>query len=139
MSGVKGRSGGKRPGAGRPKGSVNPRTRVLNDLAAKVAAGETGQTPLELMIACMNYLQREAIRCEREGTVMIDGSGDARKVFGPTTLRLMACEVASKAAPYVHPRLAQVEAKVKGELSIYEASLRALAGDVQPKASKGVH
>lgn len=38
--------GGKRPGAGRPRGSANRRTREIADRAA-----EAGMTPLEYMLA----------------------------------------------------------------------------------------
>ncbi len=37
--------GGERTGAGRPKGTLNPGTRVMNEVAAKVAAGITLKVP----------------------------------------------------------------------------------------------
>lgn len=130
MSGKGSGRGGARPGAGRRKGTLNPRTRIMSELAAKVAAGETGETPLELMLTVMNYLRDEAMRCEKEKTVLVDGSGDTRRVFGPTTLRMMACEVAIKAAPFCHPKLSSIEASVSAkEIGLYEQSLLELAAE----------
>lgn len=52
--------GGKRPGAGRPKGSANKRTREIADKAA-----EEGVTPLEYLLSVMrNELADEARRLD---------------------------------------------------------------------------
>lgn len=79
--------GGKRPGAGRPKGSENKATRKRREIAE--AALEQGITPLEVMLQTM-----------REKWEAGDKEG--------------ACQVAKDAAPYVHPKLSSVNANVDG-------------------------
>lgn len=75
--------GGRRPGAGRPKGSASKRTREIADRAC-----EEGKTPLEIMLDVM------------------------REAYGAHDLPA-ALEAAKAAAPYVHPRLAAVEMDAK--------------------------
>ncbi len=70
--------GGPRPGAGRPQGSPNQRTREV----AQRAAAE-GISPVEAMLGIM----RDALARSDEVT---------------------ALDAASRAAPYCHPRLAAV-------------------------------
>ena len=76
--------GGKRSGAGRPRGSATQRTREIADEAA-----ENGITPLEVMLEAMRSFH---------------GGGDMEK----------AASIAKDAAPYMHPRLAAVEHTGKG-------------------------
>lgn len=77
--------GGRRPGAGRPLGSANRRTREIAD---KAASG--GITPLEVMLTAMRkYVEAE-------------NWDDARAA-------------AKDAAPYMHPRLNAVEYKERQE------------------------
>jgi hypothetical protein len=71
--------GGARPGAGRKPGSLNSRTRAI---AEKCIA--EGTTPLEVLIAAMT----EAYQAKDYES---------------------ACKYAKDAAPYIHPRLANVE------------------------------
>lgn len=71
--------GGKRPGAGRPKGAATKKTREIADRAA-----EEGITPLEVMLEAMNHFR---------------SAGELEKAAG----------IAKDAAPYMHPRLAAVE------------------------------
>jgi hypothetical protein len=71
--------GGPRKGAGRKKSSLTAKTREI----AERAAAE-GLTPLEIMFKAMRSF---------------DTAGDLEK----------AAEIASKAAPYVHARLAAIE------------------------------
>lgn len=77
--------GGKRAGAGRPKGSRNKVTKESIALAEK-----KGRTPLEFLLDLMNDSRRDL------------------------ELRL---DAAGKAAPYVHPKLAQTELNVNGNLN----------------------
>ena len=78
--------GGKRPGAGRKKGSVTKKTREIADRAAA-----EGITPLEVMIAAM------------------------RAHYDAKPPRLdEAAAIAKDAAPYMHPRLAAVEHSGEG-------------------------
>ena len=73
--------GGRREGAGRPKGSKNAQTRIKEDIASK--AIESGITPLEVMLEAM----RDAYY-----------DGDKRT----------AAQFAKDAAPYVHPKYASL-------------------------------
>jgi hypothetical protein len=75
--------GGARPGAGRKPGTATEKTR---DIANRAAA--EGITPLEVMLYTMRDLWN---------------GGD----------KLTACQVAKDCAPYVHPRLANIEATGK--------------------------
>lgn len=74
--------GGKRPGAGRKKGGVTKATVYRQEMMARAAA--EGISPLEVMMAAM----REAWE-----------AGDKDK----------AVQVAEKAAPYIHARLAATQ------------------------------
>lgn len=47
----------------------------------------------------------------------VDESEDG-KITTPLDYRMMAVEVAQKAAPFVHPKLANVEANVQGEMGL---------------------
>lgn len=69
--------GGKRPGAGRKKGTPNKAT-----LERQKRIAESGQTPLDYMLSVM------------------------RDENNPRDIRL---DAANKAAPYVHPKLANVD------------------------------
>lgn len=80
--------GGKRTGAGRKAGAANTKTREIADKAAT-----DGITPLEVMLLTMR--SRWASQDE-------DGA-------------LVAAE---KAAPYIHARLASVDNKHSGNVSI---------------------
>lgn len=111
--------GGKRPGAGRPRGSLTRRTQ---EVAARAIA--ENRTPLEIMLENMLHFQQAAIDAEAilkgltaeefTGTEMTPEEqfrkllAEVKKAAG---LRLMAQECARDAAPFVHPRLAQVESK----------------------------
>jgi hypothetical protein len=79
-------SGGKRHGAGRPPGTANLKTREIADRAAA-----EGITPLEVIL--------KAMRMKWEA-----GDFDG------------ACAFAKDAAPYMHPRLAAIEARVESDV-----------------------
>ena len=85
--------GGKRPSAGRPKGSNNTRTREIADKAAA-----EGIAPLEVKLKRMRDLWRK-----------IDDA-----------LKVLAVETALRDAPYIHPRFQSVESQnaIEGELII---------------------
>lgn len=90
----KSKRGGRREGAGRKKGSVTKKTREIADKAI-----EEGITPLEVMIGNMRYAWEKAQRAS-EGEDVVLG------------LRKMAQDSAKDAAPYIHPRLANVDANI---------------------------
>lgn len=83
--------GGRRPGAGRKKGSATRKTREIADKAA-----EQGITPLEVMLAAMREAYEQATKP--------DVKADVRLAYLEK-----AASVAKDAAPYIHPRLASIE------------------------------
>lgn len=86
--------GGKRKGAGRPKTADTPEGQLRRDLA--IRALKEGTTPLEVMLEAM----REAYE---------EGGASA------------AMPYAKEAAPYLHPKLSSVDAKVDGVIGQYAA------------------
>jgi hypothetical protein len=91
--------GGARPGAGRPPGAATRRTREIADQAAS-----EGLTPLDVMLRAM----RDHATADRWDE---------------------AAKVAALAAPYVHPRLAAVDLKSEGTLTINDVSDQPLTVD----------
>jgi hypothetical protein len=87
--------GGKRAGAGRKKGALSQKTRVI---AARAAAD--GITPLEVILRTMRSAWARASR-----------NGETVESFQDA---LIAAAMAEKAAPYVHPRLAAEKHEVSG-------------------------
>jgi hypothetical protein len=87
--------GGKRPGAGRRKGSLGQKTRVIAERAAAV-----GITPLEVILCTM----RSAWARASENGETVTSFQDA----------LIAAAMAEKAAPYIHPRLAAEKHEITG-------------------------
>lgn len=85
--------GGRRPNSGRKPGSANKKTREIADRAAA-----EGVTPLEVMLQAMRLLWAEAIG--NDGKIVDDEKA------------LQAVSVAKDAAPYMHPRLQSIEARV---------------------------
>lgn len=90
--------GGKRSGAGRKKGSKAPKTVTREKLTSEIAlkALAANVTPLEVMIEAMH---------------------DAYKAGGA----MVAAPFAKECAPYVHPKLSNIEANLGGSVGHYEA------------------
>ncbi len=129
---MSGKQGGARPGAGRKKGSKNKTTKVMETLAKKIEAGVTGDSPLEVMIETMNFLRAKAQEAAQKQGAIIVQEDDKPVVYSEIRLRMLAVEAAYKAAPFVHPKLAQVESNVNAKVSHYEDSLLALANSGEP-------
>jgi hypothetical protein len=114
--------GGKRGGAGRPKGAVGALTKRTREVAERAA--QDGITPLEVMLANMRHFIQVAADAEAtlEGLTAEEFSeqqadktpeeqfkfllAEVKKTAG---LRELAQGAARDAAPYMHPRLASVE------------------------------
>jgi hypothetical protein len=96
--------GGKRAGAGRKRGSVTKKTREIAD-----KAHESGLTPLDVMLGTMRELWAKA---EEGDKITVQGEGVAAKIMTSLDFRLLAAEVAQKAAPFVHAKLANVQGSV---------------------------
>lgn len=120
--------GGKRAGSGRKVGALTTKTREI----AERASAE-GKTPLEVMLDNMRHFQQVALDAEAtlEGltanefseTIPADASPEdqfkallatVKKTVG---LRQAAQDAARDAAPYIHPRLASIDANVRADLS----------------------
>lgn len=97
-----GKPGPRKPGAGRPPGTANVKTREIAEQALR-----EGISPLEVMINTMRKLYRAS-----EAGQIVEGM-DGKKLT-PLGLAIMAADVASKAAPYCHPRLNAIEHTGKG-------------------------
>src|SRR6478672_4485705 len=87
--------GGKRSGAGRKRGSLSRKTRVIAERAAV-----DGITPLEVILRTMRSAWARASKNGETVTSFQDA--------------LIAASMAEKAAPYVHPRLAAERHEVTG-------------------------
>lgn len=83
--------GGARPGSGRKKGAA---TKKREEIA--IQALESGQTPLDIMLEAMR------LAYEQGGAIA-------------------AMPFAKDAAPYVHPKLANIESKIDGVIGQYAA------------------
>ncbi len=101
--------GGARPGAGRPPGSQNR----VND-PRLIELIENGLSPLHCMIVMMNesWARYQSLR-NREVVNMDALIAEEGRCF----------EYASRAAPYVHPRLAQVKTDSGGGDTSYRFEL----------------
>ena len=95
--------GGKRVGAGRPKGSHNKASSRREQFVAL-----SGRTPIEVMIAVMRY-NFDAAEYERSQPI------PNQKEINAAHARALAA--ASKAAPYVHPRLTVIDQSPKFDWS----------------------
>lgn len=114
--------GGRRPGAGRPQGSLGKRTREIAERAAAL-----GISPLEVMLSNMQHFHKlaesaEAALAELSADKLVGMDpkmqfqhlmAEVKKAAG---LREIAQSCARDAAPYMHPRLASIEHS--GEIAV---------------------
>lgn len=98
--------GGVRQNAGRKEGAATKKTREIADREA-----DNGLTPLEVMLITMRLCMDEAIAFRQ--IVTADGQIDPQANAAAFALYEKAADVAAKAAPYMHPRLASVEHSAK--------------------------
>jgi D-arabinose 1-dehydrogenase-like Zn-dependent alcohol dehydrogenase len=124
-------NGGKRPGAGRKAGGKNKRTLAAEALRTKLL--EEGESPLEVMIGNMRTAQRKAAKVVADlDKVTIPANASPEQLEAAALLakeaRLLmmaAHECAKDAAPYLHPKLANIE--VEGSMTLtWEDALEAL-------------
>lgn len=86
---------------------------------ASILAGK--RPPLEIMLEAMYWLAARA----REDRPITVGTGAGTKTYDPPQLHLMAADVAAKVAPFVYPKLANVQ--VPQRAGGIEDHLKALA------------
>lgn len=104
--------GGKREGAGRKPGVPNKANQRRQALVAR-----TGDTPLDVMLKNMRRAQAEAEEADRIFDERLKAAVNGEKPFEGMLaevkrlvgLRAFAQTCAKDAAPYVHPKLANVE------------------------------
>ena len=92
--------GGRREGAGRPKGALSRKTQEIVDLALS-----QGVTPMDVMLGTMRKLWESATTTD---PVII-----ATLPVSQHELAMQAVEVAAKCAPYCHPKLVSQEIKAE--------------------------
>ena len=96
--------GGKRPGAGRPKGKSSQKTIARLRIAEQATA--KGITPLDVMLQTMRALWDQ-------------DTADAK---------LAALQIAKEAAPYFHPRLSAIEQNTTLKGDTLSELMRAIDG-----------
>lgn len=92
--------GGARPGAGRKEGALTKKTRAV---AEAIAA--TGSTPLDTL---------NKLRVWSEG--LFDKAVADQDQAAALAAAEFAADIANKQAPYVHPKLSAIEAKVDADV-----------------------
>lgn len=139
--------GGKREGAGRKDGALTTKTR---EVAEKAIA--EGKTPLQVMLDNMLHFQQVALDAEAtlngltaeefSGQIAADATPEDQfkhllaQVKKTAGFRQLAQDAARDAAPYIHPKLANVQHS--GELKItHEDALAALDDDDDEQPRKG--
>lgn len=102
-----GKRGGSYPGAGRPKGSIAKRTQELLQKAQ-----EGGIMPMDVLLNDMRYfhnLAEQLVKKIKNKEIDEETAEDLKKAIG---FKQIARECARDVSPYIHPKLASVEANV---------------------------
>lgn len=112
--------GGARPNAGRKPGGANQKTREIADRAAR-----EGITPLEVMLKAMreHVEHSESLRKQADDVDVAVLLGERDDPEASATLRKAALAaitdaagIAKDAAPFIHPRLANVISTVDADV-----------------------
>jgi hypothetical protein len=109
------------PGAGRPAGSKNKRTLAAEAMRERIL--EEGKSPLEVMVDGMRTALQRAGKLETDlAKIQVDAGMDADRIkalaelYAESRRYIMAAhECAKDAAPYLHPKLANLT--VEGSIS----------------------
>ncbi len=99
--------GGKQPGAGRPKGAVNKKSQEL-----LARATEEGISPVEVLLNDMRFFYNLGEGKMLEAMQSEPGKKQANNFRAACALKEVARDCARDAAPYIHPKLASVQANV---------------------------
>lgn len=97
--------GGPQPGSGRPKGATNKKTQAL--VAEAMALGIS---PVEVLLLTMRSLWATATTTDKAVIAGLEQQGRTQH-----SIALEACDIAQKAAPYVHPKLVAQQVTFTGE------------------------
>lgn len=111
--------GGKQPGAGRPKGALSQKTQELITRAAT-----EGIMPIEVLLNDMRYFYNLGENKMRVAEGEEPGKKQAKEFKAAIELKSIARDCARDAAPYVHPKLASLQANV--QITNVEAELAEL-------------
>lgn len=100
--------GGRQPGAGRPKGAIAKKTQELI-----TRAEAAGIMPIEVLLNDMRYFYNLGENKMRSAELSIDGKKQAKEFRAALSLKDIAASRARDAAPYIHPKLASLQANVQ--------------------------
>lgn len=103
-----GKNGGARPGAGRPKGAITERAQTILSKAAL-----EGISPLEVLLNDMRLYYNLGENKMAEASMTEAGKKQANAFRAASALKDIARSCARDAAPYVHPKLASLQANVQ--------------------------
>ena len=95
--------GGKRKGSGRKKGAATEKTRAIADKLAK----SDEITPLEYMLGVLRETPKKLKAKYKAGKIDTE-----EYIVELQAMQKRKDNAAEKAAPYIHPRLASIEAKI---------------------------
>lgn len=99
--------GGPRPNSGRKRGTLSSRTQ---EIIANFTAD--GKTPIQIIIEAMRYYDNLAEQ-EALKIIGVELNDENRETFQQViALKNAAVSCAKDAAPYMHPKLANIEATV---------------------------
>lgn len=102
-----GKNGGARPGAGRPKGSLSSKTQ---ELIARVQS--EGIMPLDVFLNDMRYFYKLGEDKMRVAESTEPGNKQAKEFRAAIELKGIARDCARDAAPFLHSKLASLQANV---------------------------
>lgn len=115
-----GKRGGTRPGAGRPKGAFQQRSQQLLS-GTKVLEGIS---PMEVLLDDMRFFYTLGQNKMTEASQTPPGKEQSKNFKAACALKDIARGCARDVAPYIHPKLASVQANVN--VSNVEAELAEL-------------
>lgn len=115
----KSKRGGSRPGAGRPKNAPSKRDVVHRQVVGAVI--ERGGSTVDPVDAMQEVADWALAQWRALGALIgPDGRPDPEAAALRSEWGQLVVEWQSKAAPYIRPRLAAVEARVNVNITIYE-------------------
>lgn len=103
-----GTRGGRQPGAGRPKGAITSKAQqVLSSAALE------GISPLEVLLNDMRFFYNLGENKMTEAAMQEPGKKQAAAFRSACSLKEISRNCARDAAPFIHPKLASLQANVQ--------------------------